>query len=209
MWYQKTSMIYWYHKFDFFFFFFYVIIKSIFWYKKLWLIWWYHKIIYVISKNHICDITKSKWFLISKHLFCDITKYVEFLKYEMMTPVFYLCYFFYIPADTKFRACALIIFGSYHYSKELKGKNDSWYHTIDLFISQNHNDFYHKINFWQHKIIFLILQIRFSDIKNHNDFVISKNLLCDIIKSNMWCHKFEFLILQNQFWYHKINFAIS
>ena len=77
------------------------------------------------------------WFLISKHLFCDITKYVEFLTDEMMTPVFYLCYFFYIPADSKFRACALIIIGSYHYSKELKGKNDSWYHTIDLFISQN------------------------------------------------------------------------
>ena len=30
-------------------------------------------------------------------------------------PVFYLCYFFYIPADTKFRACALIIIGSYHF----------------------------------------------------------------------------------------------
>ena len=86
----------------------------------------------------------------SKHLFCDIiTKYVKFLIDEMKTPVFYLCYFFYVPADTKFRACALIIFGSYHYSKALKGKNDSWYHTIDLFIPQNHNDFlYHKINFW-------------------------------------------------------------
>ena len=98
---------------------FFDIIKSIFLYKTFWLIWWYHKIIYVISKNRICDITKSRWFLISKHLFCDITKYVEFLVDEMTTPVFYLCYYFYIPADTKFRACTLIIFGSYHYSKEL------------------------------------------------------------------------------------------
>ena len=62
-----TNSIFWYHKIDFFL------------YKKFWLIWWYHKIIYVISKNHICYITKSRWFLISKHLFCDITKYVEFL----------------------------------------------------------------------------------------------------------------------------------
>ena len=131
------------------------------------------------------------WFLISKHLFCDFTKYVEFLIDEMMTPVFYLSYLFYIIADTKFRACALIIFGCYHYSKELKGKNDSWYHTIDLFISQNHNNFwYHKINFWQHNINFWYHKF---------DIVVSKHLLFDIIKRNMWCHKFDFLILQNQF----------
>ena len=92
-----TNSIFLYHKIDFL-------------YKFFLLIWWYHKIVYVISKNCICDITKSRWFLILKHLFYDVTKYVEFLIDKIMTPVFYLRYFFYIPADTKFRACALIIF---------------------------------------------------------------------------------------------------
>ena len=46
--------------------------------------------------------------------------------------------------------------------------------------------------FSYHKFDFVIL-------KNHNDFVISENLLCDMIKSNMWYHNFNFLILQNQF----------
>ena len=142
---------------------FFDIIKSIFFNKKFWLRWWYHKIIYVISKNRICDITKWRWFLISKHIFCDITKYVDFLIDEMVTPVFYLCYFFYVPADTKFRASALIIFGSYHYSKELKGKNDSWYLRIALFISQNHND--------------------------HNQFLITQNQFFDITNSILWCQK--------------------
>ena len=126
---------------------FFDIIKSMFWHKKL--------ADLVISqyplcdiKNRICDITKWRWFLISKHLFCDLTKYVEFLIEEWWLRCSTYAIFFYIPADTKFRACTLIIFVSYHYSKELKGKNDSWYHTIDLFISQNLNDFwYHKINF--------------------------------------------------------------
>ena len=68
--------------------------KIDFLYKFFWLIWWYHKIVYVISKNRICDITKSRWFFILKHLFYDVTKYVEFLIDKIMTPVFYLRYFF-------------------------------------------------------------------------------------------------------------------
>ena len=159
------------------------IIKSIFSYKKFWLIWWNHRIIYVISKDRICDIIMSMWFLISKHLFRDITKYVEFLVDEMMTPVFYLCYFFYIPADTKFKARASIIFGSYHYSKEMKGKNDSWYHIINRFI-------YITKPKW-----FLMSQIQ---------YMITQNQFFDITNSFVWYKKITMI-----FWYRKIYCVIS
>ena len=112
----------------------------------------------VISQIRFFDIIKSIFFLIKKSGWLVISQ-----TDEMMTPVFYLCYFFYILTDTKFRACTFIIIGSYHYSKELKGKNDSWYHTIDFFISQNHND--------------LILQ---------NQFSITQNQFFDITNSILW-----------------------
>ena len=138
----------------------------------------------------------------------------------MMTPVFYLHYFFYIPADTKFRAWALIICGSYHCSKELKGKNDSWYHTIDLFISQNHNDFYiTKSIFDNIKSIFWYHKFNFGGIKKIQWF-------WDIKNSVVWYHKIEYVMSQIRFfdntksifditkskiicWCHKIGFVIS
>ena len=83
LWYQKINLIFLYKKkIDFVIYIkkivipkklhdlvisqirFFDIIKSNFFFnKKFGLIWWYHKIIYVISKNHICDVTKSRWFL--------------------------------------------------------------------------------------------------------------------------------------------------
>ena len=124
--------------------------------------------------------------------------------------------FFYIPADTKFRACTLITCGSYHYIPK------NWNVKTIFFISQNR---------------FLIIQNQFSDItnstltpKNRSDFVISQNQFSQMIfwyqKITMilWDQKFYFVISQNRicdttkskfvisqisFWYHKIEFVIK
>ena len=82
----------------------------------------------------------------------------------MMTPVFYLRYFFYIPADSKFSVCALIIFGSHHYPK-------NWKANTILDITQS--------IYLYHNIIMT--------------FDITKSIL-DNTKSIFWYHKFEFVI---------------
>ena len=132
---------------------------------------------------------------ISKSRFCDITQYVEFVEFsidKMMTPmqkkkkkkkkkklpeyfldVNWRTPFFYFPADTKFRASALIICSSYHYR--------FFDITKSIFlISQNQFFDITKSIFYYHKIIFLISQIRFCDITQNRyfditNFVTSKN----------------------------------
>ena len=87
-------------------------------------------------------------FFISKNRFCDITKYEDFSIDEMINPIKKASAGVFSPTKMADRdaidhlkcACALIICGSYHFSKELKCKN---YFVIsknhsDLLISQNH-----------------------------------------------------------------------
>ena len=85
----------------------------------------YHKLDFVISKN-------KDNFLISKNRFCDITKYEDFSTDEMITtPIKKASAGVFPPTKMADKdgidhlkcACALIICGSYHFSKELKCKN--------------------------------------------------------------------------------------
>ena len=142
------------------------------------------------KKNRICDITKSRWFLILKHLFCDITKYVEFLIDKMMTPVFYLRCFFYIPADTKFRAWALTIFFFFFF----------W--AIIIPKAKTILDITHSIYLY-HKII-MIFDITKSIFDNKKiNFFISQIRFCDRplkkITMILWYQKIEVVMSQIRF----------
>ena len=117
---------FWYHKTDFLISqnipdFFYITNSS----------FWYYKLDFVISKN-------QDDFFISKNRFCDITKYEVFSTDEMMTPikkasasVFPITKMAdrdtFDPRESdillNIQQAILIICGSYHFSKELKGKN--------------------------------------------------------------------------------------
>ena len=84
----------------------------------------------MISKNLFCDI-KMIFCIYKKNRFCDITKYEDFSTDEMITPIKKASAGVFPPTKMADRdaidllkcACALIICGSYHFSKELKCKN--------------------------------------------------------------------------------------
>ena len=82
-----------------------------------------------------------------------------------------------------------------------------WYHKIDFLISQIRFFYITKQIFWYYKITLIFFCIKKSNLwyhkiefvisQNLRDFVISKNLFCDITNSTFWCHKIDFLISQN------------
>ena len=122
------------------------------------LIFLYHKIDFLVSKiladlqNRFCDIKICRIFNWWNNDFHE-------KKNAGVFP---------IPADTKFRACALI--------KLFKGAM-IWYH---------------KINFWYHKIDFLTWQIRFLDFTKSILWYKKSQKFCDIkiyfvISQNQFC----------------------
>ena len=166
----------------------------------------YHKFDFVISKHHLD-------FFISKNRFCDITKYEIFSTDEMMIPIKKKASAGVFPpikmADRTCRleaaivcvhlkcACALIICGCCHFSKELKCKN--------YFVISQNQFLISQIGFWYQKFHFLISQNHFFYMyiyikKESNDCDIKKS----ITKSNKWfgisksCN--DFFISQIRFW---------